>query len=91
MAILGVSLIAFGVGVVQFSALGVDPFTAAVVGSANIFNTRFGVIYPIITTIFIVIIFFIEKKLLGIVTFLNMILIGPIADFTLQNLKFKGD
>lgn len=87
MALVGVSIIAFGVGVVQYSALGVDPFTAAVMGLANIFDTRFGVIYPIITTVFILIIFFVEKKLLGIVTFLNMILIGPGADFSLQTMK----
>lgn len=81
-AVAGIIILGISVGLTQYARLGVDPFTSFVTGIGNMVGTPFSRIYPIITGIIIAVIFLFDKKLLGIITFLNMLLIGPVADFS---------
>ena len=86
MAVAGIIILGISVGLTQYATLGVDPFTSFVTGIGNMVGFPFSKIYPIITDIIIAVIFLFDKKLLGIITFLNMLLIGPLADFSREKI-----
>lgn len=86
MGLFGVIIDGIAVGGIQMSGLGVDPFTSFISGVGNLLNLSFGTIYPIINGIIIVIVLFIDRKLIGITTILNMSLIGFFADLTRESL-----
>lgn len=87
MAIVGILVIGLGVGMIQFANLGLDPFTSSVTGLVQMSGLSFGRVYPIVTGLIMVVIFIAEKSLIGVVTFLNVILIGPLADYSFAMLN----
>ena len=86
MGLFGVIIDDIAVGEIQMSGHGVDPFTAFISGVENLLNLSFGTIYPIVNGIIIAIVLFIDHKLIGITTILNMSLIGFFADLTRESL-----
>lgn len=80
MSIIGTALLGVVVAFLRKSELGADPWTCFVVGIASLFNTTYGFLYPIIIGILLVIVFFIDKRYIGIATVLNLFLVGTVAD-----------
>ena len=84
MSFIGVIVTGYAVALLRKAELGADPFTSFTVGLANVFHSTYGVVYPIIIGILLVIVFFLDKHYLGIATIFNLIIIGPIADAGLK-------
>lgn len=91
MSILGMSILGVVVALLRKANLGVDPFTSFVVGVGYIFNTTYGIMFPILTGILLVAVFFLDKHFIGIATILNLVIIGPVADITLRGLNVLYD
>ena len=81
-SIIGTIVIAVTIGIMRILALGVDPFTSFILGLCNIFNTPFRIIYPIINGLILIFIFFLNRSMIGWGTLINLILIGPVADYS---------
>jgi uncharacterized membrane protein YczE len=92
-SVIGVMLCAVSVALMRKAGLGTDPFTAFVTGIANLFHTTYGKLYPLITGIFLVFTFFLDKHYIGLATLINLICIGPAADavLTVLNRFFPSD
>lgn len=84
MSFIGVIITGFAVALLRKAEFGTDPFTSFTVGLANVFHSTYGVMYPIIIGILLVIVFFLDKHYLGIATIFNLIIIGPVADTGLK-------
>lgn len=80
MALVGVILTGFCVGVFQFVLLGADPFTCFVTGIANIFNSTYSTWYMIIIGALLVVVFILQRHYIGIATLINLFGIGFMAD-----------
>ena len=74
MSFIGVIVTGFAVALLRKAELGADPFTSFTVGLANVFHSTYGVVYPIIIGILLVIVFFLDKHYLGIATIFNLII-----------------
>lgn len=75
-------LIGITIGAMRVVNLGIDPFTSLIIGVSNLAKTPFRYIYPIINGVIIVLIFFLNKPMIGIGTVINLIVIGPVADYS---------
>ncbi len=83
MTIVGVSASGASVGLFDYSAFGMDPFQVLSHGIAEHFpSIGFGTLYMIINLIMLVGIFFIDKKKIGIGTFINIFLLGYVVEFS---------
>ena len=87
MAISGTTLCGCSVGILQDSALGLDPFSCFVTGIANIFGSSYGTFYLIVTSILLLVVIFLKRSYLGYTTLANLLLTGIIADYTLAFLN----
>lgn len=87
MTVIGTVFLGISVGVLKKAALGTDPFTAFVTGCANVAHSSYGVLYPIVIGILLIIVFFIDKHYIGIGTILNLFITGTVADFSLKLLN----
>jgi len=91
MSLIGTALLGVVVAFLRKSELGSDPCTCFVVGIASLFNTTYGVLYPIIIGILLVIVFFIDKRYIGIATVFNLFLVGTVADLFKRFLDYSFD
>ena len=66
MAVIGIALTAFSVGLQKISGLGVDPFSVLNFGLANTFHVTYQTVYIVLCAVLLVIAFIFNKKLLGI-------------------------
>lgn len=83
MTIGGVSVSGFSVGLFDYSSFGMDPFQVLSHGIAEHFPMiGFGTLYMIINLIMLVAVFFIDKKKIGIGTFINIFLLGYVVEFS---------
>ena len=80
MALFGVILCGFCVGMLQKANLGVDPFTCFVTGIANIFSSTYSTFYLILTGTLLALVFILRKQYIGIATIFNLFLTGVMAD-----------
>ena len=88
MTIGGVSVSGFSVGMFDYSDFGMDPFQVLSHGIAVHFPAvGFGTLYMIINLIMLVAIFFIDKKKIGIGTFINIFLLGYVVEFSSKLFK----
>lgn len=83
LAILGLSIIGFGIAITIKANLGVDPASVLQTGLAKQLNTSYGNANVLTCIVIISIIFFVDKKYLSIATFLALFLIAYVADFSL--------
>lgn len=81
-SIIGTFMIAVTIGIMRILALGVDPFTSLIIGICNMTNTPFRIVYPIINGLILIFIFFLNRSMIGWGTLINLILIGPVADYS---------
>lgn len=80
MSATGVGLTGVGVGVLQATRLGVDPYTSFVSGFQNLMHLPYSVTYWIVTACLLVTAFIFGRRLLYIATVLNLVFLGLIAD-----------
>lgn len=81
MAVFGVSLAGVSVGLFKLSLFGTDPFQCLVTGIWNVVRIGYGTLYTILNLAMLVGIFFINRKYIGIATFINIFGTGYIAQF----------
>ncbi|MFA6856005.1 MAG: hypothetical protein WCR31_02250 [Treponema sp.] len=93
MSFFGTAFLGAVVALLRKAELGTDPWTAFVVGIADVFHSRYGVLYPVLIGILIVIVFIVDRHYIGIATVLNLFLVGTVADFVKSGLDswFNAD
>lgn len=93
MTVIGTVFTGVSVGILRKAELGTDPFTAFVTGCANAVHSSYGILYPIIIGILLILVFFIDKHYIGLGTILNLFIIGAVADFSLKllNVLYEAD
>lgn len=80
MSLVGTALLGVVVAFLRKSELGTDPWTCFVVGIASLCHVTYGIMYPIIIGILLVVVFFVSRNYIGIATVLNLFLVGTVAD-----------
>lgn len=80
LSVIGTAFLGVVVAFLRKSELGTDPWTCFVVGIAEMFGVTYGVMYPIIIGILLVVVFFVDKHYIGIATVINLFLVGTVAD-----------
>jgi uncharacterized membrane protein YczE len=78
----GVSVSGFSVGMFYFSSFGMDPFQVLSHGISSHIPLGFGTLYMIINLIMLIGIFFIDRRKIGIGTFINIFLLGYLVQFS---------
>ena len=86
MSLIGTIILAFSIGIFKFAALGVDPFQALMGGLDLLIPISFGTLYVIVNGILLIFSLVFDRSKIGIATFINLFLLGYIADFTLGSL-----
>lgn len=84
MAIIGVCLCGFSVGLFKMSLFGTDPFQCFVNGIWNVFQISFGTLYTMINVIMLICIFWLDRHYIGIATFINIFGLGYIVQYTTE-------
>ena len=90
MAAIGVLVSGLSVGLFKAAVFGTDPFQCFVNGVANKVPIGFGTLYMMINVIMLAFIFILEKKYIGLATFINIFLLGYVTQFStyLLNMAF---
>lgn len=82
MCVLGVTIAGLSIGLFTYSALGMDPFQVFAHGIWHHIPLSFGTVYVILNALLLIADFFLDKRLIGLGTILNLFLVGYIADFS---------
>ncbi len=82
MSVSGVILCGISVGMTKYAALGIDPFQSIMSGLAAVIPIRFGTLYVIVNVLLLSFALIFDRKKIGIATFLNLFLLGYIAEFS---------
>ena len=83
MSFIGVIVSGISVGLFRNARFGTDPFQVFANGISNkISFIDFGTLYMIINLLMLLAIFFLNKKYIGISTFINIFLLGYVVDFS---------
>lgn len=82
MSVLGVVTCGIGVGFFKRANLGVDPFQTLMSGLDAVIPISFGTLYVIANVVLLLFSLIFDRHYIGIATFINMFLLGYIADFT---------
>ena len=81
MSAAGVVLCGFSVGMFKYASLGIDPFQDLMAGLNTVIPIRFGTLYVIVNAVLLLFALFFDRSKIGIATFINLFLLGYIADF----------
>lgn len=87
MSLSGVLICAVSVAGFKLAAFGVDPFQSLMSGLDALIPISFGTLYVIVNLTLLLFSLFADRHNIGIVTFLNMFLLGYIIEFTLALLQ----
>ena len=87
MSISGVVLCGMSVGMFKRAAFGVDPFQALMSGLDAVIPIRFGTLYVIVNVLLLCFPLLVDRHKIGLATFINLFLIGYIAEFSLKTLE----
>lgn len=79
--VVGVFFIGFGISVFSYSNLGVDAFTSFTMGVSGKIGIGLGTIQLVINFVIIAVVALLSRKLIGLGTVLNMVLVGYICEF----------
>jgi len=82
MAIVGMAIAGISVGIFKRAFFGVDPFQCFCNGINKVVPISFGTLYMLINAVLLVIDFFLDRHYIGISTFVNLFLVGYVAEFT---------
>lgn len=81
-ALLATVFIGISIGIMRVIAFGVDPFTSSIIGISNSSKIDFRYIYPIVNAVILILIFFLNRPMIGMGTLINLLVIGPVADYS---------
>lgn len=81
-ALLATVFIGISIGIMRVIAFGVDPFTSSIIGISNSSKIDFRYIYPIVNAVILILIFFLNRPMVGMGTLINLLVIGPVADYS---------
>ena len=97
MALVGMAIAGISVGIFKRAFFGVDPFQCFCNGIANVVPVSFGTLYMLINAVLLLVDFFLARRYIGISTFINLFLLGYVAEFTedllartLEDLELPG-
>ena len=82
LALVGMLLAGVSVGIFKRAFFGVDPFQCFCNGWAQVIPIGFGTLYMLINAVLLVIDLFLDRHYIGISTFINLFLLGYVAEFT---------
>ena len=78
---IGVAIIGFGASLLRVGGVGLDPYTAANIGTGERLGLSLGVYQLMINLVLLILIFFFGRRHIGIGTVINMVLTGFFIDF----------
>ena len=87
MSIFGVLICGVAVGFFKRAMFGVDPFQSLMSGLDSIIPIDFGTLYVIVNVVMLVFSLIFDRHYIGLATFINLFLIGYIAEFSLNTLE----
>lgn len=82
MTVFGVLIAGFSVGMFNFSAFGMDPFQVFAHGISMHISIGYGTFYSVLNLIMLIFIFIIDKRKIGLGTFINIFLLGYVVQFS---------
>lgn len=82
MALAGMALAGVSLGFFKRAQFGVDPYQCFANGLANVIPIRFGTLYMLINLAQLAVVFFLNRRYIGISTFINLFLLGYMAEFS---------
>ena len=82
MAALGILLTGISIGFFKRALFGVDPYQCYVNGLANVIPIRYGTLYALVNLLQLIVVFFLNKRYIGISTLMNLFLLGYIVEFS---------
>ena len=86
MSFCGVIVCAVAVGFFKKAALGVDPFQSLMSGLDQLIPIPFGTLYVIVNVVLLLFSLIFNRHNIGIATFINLFLLGYIAEYSLKAL-----
>lgn len=87
MSILGIGICSVSVALFKLSNLGVDPFQSMAMGTHSFVSLSYGTYYLLLSILFLIVTFILDKHYISLATFLNMFLMGYIIDFSIAFFK----
>ncbi len=81
MAVLGVLACGLVVALMRTANFGSDPYTVLMLGVANQLGWEYHTVYLLATAVLLAVVFFWDRKFIGFATFVNLFLVGYVADF----------
>lgn len=82
MTLIGVTVCGIAVGLFSYADFGLDPFQVFAHGTWNLTPLDFGTWYAVLNAAMLVVIFFVNRRKIGIGTIINLFLIGYVAEFS---------
>ena len=82
LCIIGVAVCGISVGFFKVAAFGVDPFTSLVTGLDKSIPIEYGLIYIIINAILLIFSLIFDRRMIGLGTIINLLLLGYITQYT---------
>ena len=82
MAAAGILLTGISIGFFKRALFGVDPYQCYVNGLANAIPIRYGTLYALVNLVQLIVVFFLDKRYIGISTLMNLFLLGYIVEFS---------
>ncbi|WP_027627445.1 YczE/YyaS/YitT family protein [Ruminiclostridium cellobioparum] len=82
MTVFGVLTAGFSVGMFNFSAFGMDPFQVLAHGISVHMPLGYGTFYSILNLLMLIVIFFVDRRKIGLGTFINIFLLGYVVQFS---------
>lgn len=82
MTIFGVLIAGFSVGMFNFSSFGMDPFQVFAHGISIYIPLGYGTFYSILNLIMLIVIIIVDRKKIGLGTFINVFLLGYVVQFS---------
>ena len=82
MAAAGILLTGISIGFFKRALFGVDPYQCYVNGLANVIPIHYGTLYALVNLVQLAVVFFLDRRYIGISTLMNLFLLGYIVEFS---------
>ncbi len=82
MTVIGVLTAGFSVGIFNFSVFGMDPFQVFAHGAWELTSIGYGTFYALLNLAMLIVIFFVDRKKIGLGTLINIFLLGYVVQFS---------
>ena len=82
MSVLGVVICGASVGIFKIAAMGVDPFQTMMSGLDKLIPIPFGTLYVIANVVLLTFSVLLNRRCIGLATFINLFLLGYITEFS---------